>query len=161
MRAAHPVRSTEAARTRPNRRFIDTLDPPIYLSIIVPTYEYQCEKCQRVFEIRQRITEPALTTCEVCGGHVKRLLSPAPFILKGEGWYVTDYPSEARKKAKEAEKPASNGSGKASDKGSDKGAADKGSADKPAAKSSDAASSTSGASHATGAAAPSAPAKND
>src|SRR6266702_2421492 len=85
MRAAHPVRSTEAARTRPNRRFIDTLDPPIYLSIIVPTYEYQCEKCQRVFEIRQRITEPALTICEVCGGHVKRLLSPAPFILKGEG----------------------------------------------------------------------------
>jgi len=123
----------------------------------VPTYEYQCEKCQRVFEIRQRITEPALTICEVCGGHVKRLLSPAPFILKGEGWYVTDYPSESRKKAKEAEKPAANGSGK----GSDKGTADKGSADKPAAKSSDAASSTSSASNATGAAAPSAPAKSD
>src|SRR5205809_3542399 len=149
MRAAHPVRSTEAARTRPNRRFIDTLDPPIYLSIIVPTYEYQSEKCQRVFEIRQRITEPALTICEVCGGHVKRLLSPAPFILKGEGWYVTDYPSESRKKAREAEKPAANGSDKGSDKGTadkgtaDKGSADKGSADKPAAKSSDAASSTS------------------
>src|SRR5216117_3138581 len=107
MRAAHPVRSTEAARTRPNRRFIDTLDPPIYLSIIVPTYEYQCEKCQRVFEIRQRITEPALTICEVCGGHVRRLLSAAPFILKGEGWYVTDYPSESRKKARESEKAAS------------------------------------------------------
>src|SRR2546421_176362 len=106
MRAAHPVRSTEAARTRPNRRFIDTLDPPIYLSIIVPTYEYQCEKCQRVFEIRQRITEPALTICEVCGGHVKRLLSAAPFILKGEGWYVTDYPSESRKKARDSEKAA-------------------------------------------------------
>src|SRR5256885_14917365 len=161
MRAAHPVRSTEAARTRPSLRFIDTLDPPIYLSIIVPTYEYQCEKCQRVFEVRQRITEPALTTCEVCGGHIKRLLFPAPFILKGEGWYVTDYPSESRKKAKEAEKPAANGSGKGSDKGSDKGTADKGSADKPAAKSSDAASSTSSASNATGAAAPSAPAKND
>ena len=123
----------------------------------MPTYEYQCEKCQRVFEIRQRITEPALTICEVCGGHVKRLLSSAPFILKGEGWYVTDYPSESRKKAKEAEKPAANGSGK----GSDKGTADKGSADKPAAKSGDAASSTSSASNATGAAAPSAPAKND
>jgi len=123
----------------------------------VPTYEYQCEKCQRVFEIRQRITEPALTICEVCGGHVKRLLSSAPFILKGEGWYVTDYPSESRKKAREAEKPAANGS----DRGSDKGTADKGSADKPAAKSSDAASSTSSPSKATGAAAPSAPAKND
>src|SRR5438445_1166429 len=111
---------------RPNVRFVDTLEPPIYLHS-VPTYEYQCEKCQRVFEVRQRITEPALTTCEVCGGHIKRLLSSAPFILKGEGWYVTDYPSEARKKAKEAEKPATNGSGKGSDKSSDKGA-DKGSA---------------------------------
>ncbi|HEV8475089.1 MAG TPA: zinc ribbon domain-containing protein [Methylomirabilota bacterium] len=71
----------------------------------MPTYEYQCEKCHRVFEVRQRISEPPLATCDVCGGAVKRLLSPAPFILKGEGWYVTDYPSEARKKAKEAETP--------------------------------------------------------
>src|SRR5256886_16976076 len=164
MRAAHPVRSTEAARTRPNRRFIDTLDPPIYLSIIVPTYEYQCEKCQRVFEVRQRITEPALTTCEVCGGHIKRLLFPAPFILKGEGWYVTDYPSEARKKAKEAEKPATNGSGKGSAKGADKGSADKGAADKPPASKSDASPSSSSSSTSpgpTGAASPSAPAKRD
>jgi putative FmdB family regulatory protein len=71
----------------------------------VPTYEYECNKCHRVFEVRQRISEPALTTHEGCGGGVHRLLSSAPFILKGEGWYVTDYPSEARKKAKEAEKP--------------------------------------------------------
>jgi putative FmdB family regulatory protein len=129
----------------------------------VPTYEYQCEKCQRVFEVRQRITEPALTTCEVCGGHVKRLLSPAPFILKGEGWYVTDYPSEARKKAKDAEKPAVNGSGKGSDKGSDKGSADKGAPDKPAASKSDPSpsSSSSSTSGPTSAASPSSPAKSD
>jgi putative FmdB family regulatory protein len=69
----------------------------------VPTYEYECTGCHRTFEVRQRISEPALTTCEKCGAPVKRLLAPAPFILKGAGWYVTDYPSEARKKAKEAE----------------------------------------------------------
>src|SRR5438093_1840553 len=72
--------------------------------MLVPTYEYECEKCRRVFEVRQRISEPALTTCDQCGGAVKRLLSAAPFILKGEGWYVTDYPSESRKKALESEK---------------------------------------------------------
>jgi putative FmdB family regulatory protein len=120
----------------------------------VPTYEYQCEKCQRIFEVRQRITEPALTTCEVCGGRVKRLLSPAPFILKGEGWYVTDYPSEARKKAKDAEKSTPNG---ASDK-AEKPAADKPAADKPAAAKP---ASTSPSTSATGAASPSAPAKSD
>jgi putative FmdB family regulatory protein len=70
----------------------------------VPTYEYQCDQCHRVFEVRQRITEAPLTRCEACGGPLRRLLSPAPFILKGEGWYVTDYPSEARKKALAAEK---------------------------------------------------------
>ena len=113
----------------------------------MPTYEYECEKCRRVFEVRQRITEAPLTTCEACGGRVKRLLSPAPFILKGEGWYVTDYPSEARKKAKESEKSTSNGS-------TDKPAADKPAADKPAA-------SSTGTTGTTGAAAPSAPAKSD
>ena len=64
----------------------------------MPTYEYECLKCPRVFEVRQRITEPALVTCDRCGGPIHRLLSAAPFILKGGGWYVTDYPSEARKK---------------------------------------------------------------
>jgi putative FmdB family regulatory protein len=105
----------------------------------VPTYEYECEKCRRLFEVRQRITAAALTTCEACGGPVKRLLSSAPFILKGEGWYVTDYPSESRKKAKESEKPA---------------------AEKSTSSSSDgAASSTDGSKSATGAASPAAPAK--
>jgi putative FmdB family regulatory protein len=70
----------------------------------VPTYEYECQSCHRVFEVRQRISEAPLTVCDGCGGEVRRLLSPAPFILKGEGWYVTDYPSAARKKALESEK---------------------------------------------------------
>jgi putative FmdB family regulatory protein len=77
----------------------------------VPTYEYQCDACHRQFEVRQRISEDPLTVCDVCGGHVRRLLSAAPFILKGGGWYVTDYPSESRKKAMEAE----TGTGKASE----------------------------------------------
>jgi putative FmdB family regulatory protein len=79
---------------------------------VVPTYEYECNKCRRVFELRQRISEPALTTHEGCGGDVHRLISPAPFILKGEGWYVTDYPSASRKKAKEAEKSSNGGTAK-------------------------------------------------
>jgi putative FmdB family regulatory protein len=70
----------------------------------VPTYEYHCDGCGRDFEVKQRITENPLTTCDVCGGAVRRLLSPAPFILKGEGWYVTDYPSAARKKAMDSDK---------------------------------------------------------
>jgi putative FmdB family regulatory protein len=89
----------------------------------MPTYEYECLKCRRVFEIRQRISEPALTVCDVCGGEVRRLLSAAPFILKGEGWYVTDYPSESRKQALQSEKSAEKSSSdKSSDKPSEKAA---------------------------------------
>jgi len=80
----------------------------------VPTYEYECPKCPRVFEVRQRITEPALTTCDRCGGPVHRLLSAAPFILKGGGWYVTDYPSESRKQASKAESSSSESTSTAS-----------------------------------------------
>ena len=71
--------------------------------MVVPTYEYECPKCPRVFEVKQRITEPMLVVCERCGGPIHRLLSATPFILKGGGWYVTDYPSESRKKASKSE----------------------------------------------------------
>src|SRR3989442_14166360 len=94
----------------------------------MPTYEYECRKCRRTFEIRQRISEPALTVCDVCGGEVRRLLSAAPFILKGGGWYVTDYPSEARKQALKSEKTSEKSSDKSSEKSSEK------STDKPAGK---------------------------
>jgi putative FmdB family regulatory protein len=73
----------------------------------MPIYEYQCESCSRRFEVMQRMTEPLLATCEQCGGHVRRLISQTSFVLKGGGWYVTDYPSEARKKAMSQEKSTS------------------------------------------------------
>lgn len=72
----------------------------------MPTYEYECPRCPRVFEVKQRISEPALDTCDRCGGPIHRLLSAAPFILKGGGWYTSEYPSESRKKAMSAESGA-------------------------------------------------------
>jgi putative FmdB family regulatory protein len=73
----------------------------------VPTYDYRCDQCERTFEVRQRISAEPLTTCERCGGPIRRLLAATPFILKGGGWYVTDYPSEGRKKGMESEKKSS------------------------------------------------------
>jgi putative FmdB family regulatory protein len=70
----------------------------------MPIYEYQCDSCGRQFEVMQRMTEPLLASCERCGGQVRRLISQTSFVLKGGGWYVTDYPSESRKKAMSQEK---------------------------------------------------------
>lgn len=60
--------------------------------VAMPVYEYACDDCQQVFEVEQRITEDPLTTCVLCEGtKVKRLISQTSFVLKGSGWYVTDY----------------------------------------------------------------------
>ena len=56
----------------------------------MPIYEYQCHKCG-VFEVTQRITESPLKKCPTCKGKVERILSRSSFVLKGSGWYATDY----------------------------------------------------------------------
>lgn len=108
----------------------------------MPTYEYECPKCPRVFEVRQRITEPPLETCDRCGGPIHRLLSAAPFILKGEGWYVTDYPSEARKKATSSESGSKESTSDAKTGSAKTGSKDGASADSKTAASSESKSST-------------------
>ena len=61
----------------------------------MPIYEYRCDACHEEFEVTQKITEPALTACPKCDGPVEKLISHSSFVLKGSGWYATDY---ARKK---------------------------------------------------------------
>jgi putative FmdB family regulatory protein len=122
----------------------------------VPTYEYHCDDCGREFEVRQRISADPLTTCDVCGGAVRRLLSAAPFILKGEGWYVTDYPSAARKKAMESEKGGAKSPAPATEKStSETSGSEKTSASGKSAPASDSASSSSSSSPSAPSAAPS------
>lgn len=116
----------------------------------MPTYEYECPRCPRIFEVKQRITEPALSTCDRCHGPIHRLLSAAPFILKGGGWYVTDYPSDARKKATGSESGSKDSGSKDStskdpaskDPASKQPAKDGGSAESKPAASSESKSST-------------------
>ena len=60
----------------------------------MPTYEYKCKNCGGVFEKEQRITEEPLQDCILCtSGKVERLVSASSFVLKGSGWYKTDYAS--------------------------------------------------------------------
>ena len=70
----------------------------------MPLYEYQCARCGSIFEIFHGIDETYEGKCPECQGEAKRILSPSNFILKGSGFYVNDYPSDSRKKAKSTEK---------------------------------------------------------
>lgn len=70
----------------------------------MPIYEYKCLKCEEEFEVIQKMSDDPLTECKSCGGELKKLITNTSFVLKGGGWYVTDYPSDDRKKANETKK---------------------------------------------------------
>lgn len=58
----------------------------------MPIYEYSCRSCGHEWEEMQRITDAPLTHCPTCGNpEAHRLISKTSFMLKGTGWYVTDY----------------------------------------------------------------------
>lgn len=69
----------------------------------MPIYEYECLSCGKQREIMQRHNDMPLVECPDCGGSLKKLISNTSFVLKGTGWYKTDYASPA--KGKEDEKP--------------------------------------------------------
>jgi putative FmdB family regulatory protein len=58
----------------------------------MPIYEYYCTSCGHEFEVMQKITDRPIKKCEACGKlKAKRAISKTSFVLKGSGWYVTDY----------------------------------------------------------------------
>ena len=54
-------------------------------------YEYKCDNCGEVFEVRQKFADEPVQVHEKCGGPVHRLMSTPSFQFKGTGFYVTDY----------------------------------------------------------------------
>lgn len=58
----------------------------------MPIYEYSCDNCRKIFEEWTRhIDDNTVQTCPECGGTARRIVSNTSFVLKGGGWYVTEY----------------------------------------------------------------------
>ena len=94
----------------------------------MPTYEYECTQCGRIFELFQSITAKAVKRmeceCRDCDNlaPVIRLIGAGSGVLfKGSGFYQTDYRSEGYKKAAKAEAD----SGKSESKDGSKKSGDK------------------------------------
>ena len=88
----------------------------------MPIYEYKCPQ-GHVFELFQRMGDPAPEGCEICGeGPVERVLYPVAVHFKGSGFYSTDYGRGSRKReAGEGDaKPSSDGTGDAKPASSEK-----------------------------------------
>jgi putative FmdB family regulatory protein len=58
----------------------------------MPIYAYRCASCGHSRDVLQKISDPQLTTCPVCGAEqFQKQVTAAGFQLKGSGWYVTDF----------------------------------------------------------------------
>jgi putative FmdB family regulatory protein len=60
----------------------------------MPIYEYKCYNCNYKSEKFQKLgeNEKDEIICPKCNKNfLKRIISQSGFILKGNGWYKTDY----------------------------------------------------------------------
>jgi putative FmdB family regulatory protein len=113
----------------------------------VPIYTYTCTACNDLVEKRQSFSDPPLTTCEQCGGALRKVIHPVGIVFKGSGWYITDSrSSSAAANGRTNSTTSSDGEAKSSDSGSTSkdsgGSSSSGSSDAPKSSSSSAASST-------------------
>lgn len=74
----------------------------------MPTYEYECRKCGKTFEVFQKMTDAPVKKCVSCKGAVRRLIGTGGGVIyKGGGFYTTEYRSEEYKRKAREEKSGS------------------------------------------------------
>ena len=78
----------------------------------MPTYVYECKKCEKVFEAEQRMSDDPLTNCKSCGAKksLRRLIQPTAILFKGSGFYHTDN-APAKKEASDGASDSSKSCG--------------------------------------------------
>ena len=68
----------------------------------MPLYEYECTACQRRTEKIQKFSDPEITVCPYCNGHLERVLSAPAVSFKGGGWYADGYGNAKPKSSTES-----------------------------------------------------------
>ncbi len=64
----------------------------------MPIYVYQCNACGERMDKLQKISDPVLVDCPLCGQPaLQKMVTAAGFRLKGSGWYETDFKTEGKR----------------------------------------------------------------
>ena len=73
----------------------------------MPTYDYICNDCEKMYEYFQSMSDAPIKECPECKNNsLRRVISGgAGLIFKGSGYYLTDYKN---KKTQSSEKKKSN-----------------------------------------------------
>jgi putative FmdB family regulatory protein len=80
----------------------------------MPLYEYECTQCHQRTEKIQKFSDPEITICPHCSGHLERVLSAPAVTFKGGGWFADGYGNAKPKSSSEAKNSSSDSSGKSS-----------------------------------------------
>ena len=103
----------------------------------MPTYSYKCTACGNAFDTVQSFSDPALTTCEMCGGLLRKVFSPVGVTFNGSGFYRTD----SRSSSKSSSESGSGSGSSKSESGSSPSKSDSGSSSSSSAPASTSAAS--------------------
>ena len=65
----------------------------------MPIYEFVCKKCSYLHEVLMKMTAAHPVTCPSCSEDtLVKKMSQTSFVLKGQGWYETDFKEKPKKK---------------------------------------------------------------
>jgi putative FmdB family regulatory protein len=81
----------------------------------MPLYEYECTTCHKHTEKIQKFSDPEITLCPHCGGHLERVISAPAVSFKGHGWYADGYGNAKPKSSGDGSSTASSDSKSSTD----------------------------------------------
>ena len=70
----------------------------------MPIYEFECSSCSKVSEHIMKMSDKNPSSCPYCESKesLRKLMSQTSFVLKGEGWYETDFKGTPKKNSTES-----------------------------------------------------------
>jgi putative FmdB family regulatory protein len=81
----------------------------------MPLYEYECTTCHKHTEKIQKFSDPEITVCPHCAGHLERVISAPAVSFKGGGWYADGYGNAKPKSSGDGASAKSNDNAKNGD----------------------------------------------
>lgn len=74
----------------------------------MPIYEFRCSQCGQDVELLMKFSDPHPASCPHCNrdGTLIKRISQTSFVLKGGGWYETDFKTKPAAPAPAAEPAA-------------------------------------------------------
>lgn len=94
----------------------------------MPFYDYACEQCGHLLEVKHGVHDSGPSACDRCGGPLRKLLSSVSIVFKGSGWAKKDArdarPAGTRKSSAGGDTSTAAGPAKSEQPSTEAGAAD-------------------------------------